>query len=128
MATAHGMDLALVNGKIVGVGRTNEIKELVADDTNGMDRDILTIPEEEIKHMKVETTMVGGEIVYQTCSLAGRIIKTEASKTQIQAISLSLSSRTAKPCSSSSSVITRGTSIRITLWYTPQLITISPSS
>ena len=30
-----------------------------------LDRDILTIPEEEIKDMKVETTMVGGEIVYQ---------------------------------------------------------------
>jgi len=30
-----------------------------------LDRDILTIPEEEIKDMKVETTIVGGEIVYQ---------------------------------------------------------------
>jgi predicted amidohydrolase YtcJ len=30
-----------------------------------LDRDILTIPEEEIKDMRVETTMVGGEIVYQ---------------------------------------------------------------
>jgi predicted amidohydrolase YtcJ len=30
-----------------------------------LDRDILTIPEEEIKEVKVETTVVGGEIVYQ---------------------------------------------------------------
>ncbi len=30
-----------------------------------LDRDILTIPEDEIKEVKVETTIVGGEIVYQ---------------------------------------------------------------
>jgi len=30
-----------------------------------LDRDILAIPEEEIKEVKVETTIVGGEIVYQ---------------------------------------------------------------
>jgi len=30
-----------------------------------LDRDILTIPEEEIKDIKVEMTIVGGEIVYQ---------------------------------------------------------------
>ena len=30
-----------------------------------LDRDILTIPEKEIKEVKVETTVVGGEIVYQ---------------------------------------------------------------
>ena len=35
-----------------------------------LDRDILTIPEEEIKDMRVETTIVGGEIVYQRGGLA----------------------------------------------------------
>jgi predicted amidohydrolase YtcJ len=30
-----------------------------------LDRDILAIPENEIKEVKVETTIVGGEIVYQ---------------------------------------------------------------
>lgn len=30
-----------------------------------LDRDILTIPHEELKDMKVEMTLVGGEIVYQ---------------------------------------------------------------
>ena len=30
-----------------------------------LDRDILTIPEKEIKEVKAETTVVGGEIVYQ---------------------------------------------------------------
>jgi predicted amidohydrolase YtcJ len=30
-----------------------------------LDRDILTIPEEEIMDVKVEATIVGGEIVYQ---------------------------------------------------------------
>jgi predicted amidohydrolase YtcJ len=30
-----------------------------------LDRDIFTIPEDEIKDVKVETTIVGGEIVYQ---------------------------------------------------------------
>jgi hypothetical protein len=30
-----------------------------------LDRDIFAIPEDEIKEVKVETTIVGGEIVYQ---------------------------------------------------------------
>lgn len=30
-----------------------------------LDRDILTIPEDEIKEVKVDTTIVGGEIIYQ---------------------------------------------------------------
>jgi predicted amidohydrolase YtcJ len=30
-----------------------------------LDRDILSIPAEEIKDMQVEMTIVGGEIVYQ---------------------------------------------------------------
>jgi predicted amidohydrolase YtcJ len=30
-----------------------------------LDRDILTIPPDELKEMKVDMTIVGGEVIYQ---------------------------------------------------------------
>jgi len=46
--------------KVLGSIEPGKLADMVV-----LDRDILTIPEEEIKDIKIETTIVGGEIIYQ---------------------------------------------------------------